>query len=138
MNKNQIDNQQSKDLPRAEQSQSHYTTPDGYFDTLSERIMSSLPEGMEEPELPVNWWVKLQPSLYLAACFVGLYLSFKAFDIYRSEMTREQELQSTEALVAASEAIPEDEYLAFYQDYSEGLIARQSMWEWAVGEEIDL
>lgn len=137
MNKNLSNNQQPKDLPQAEQSREHYGTPDGYFDTLSERIMASLPEDVEQPEPPANWWVKVQPSLYLAACFVGLYLSFKAFDTYRSKMAQSQEPQCVKVLAEACEEATEDEYLAFYQDYSEGLMARQSAWELAVGEEMD-
>lgn len=56
-----------------------FKTPDAYFDSLSSRVMSSLPKSEEAHVEPVDAtiWMKLKPITYLAAMFIGAALIIK-------------------------------------------------------------
>lgn len=76
----------------AEESRSHYTTPEGYFETLEERIMARIDEEpvvLEEQITPPLGkrlvWQRLRPYVYLAASFVLTIGMFRGFRHIRSQ-----------------------------------------------------
>ena len=69
-------------LPTPAESRGHYSVPEGYFDSLEERIMAKIPE--ETPEEvaeapPCQPMDAPAPLAYLAAMFVAMNLIFRAF-----------------------------------------------------------
>lgn len=56
-----------------------YTVPDNYFDSVRSKIMADLPEyRMPQPE-KISRWRKIQPYLYMAAMFAGIWCMMKMF-----------------------------------------------------------
>lgn len=103
-------------LPPAEESGSHYTTPEGYFEGLEERLLAQLPD--EAPAEAVTprptLWVRLRPILYLAAMFVSFSLLFRAFH------TPEKTSTTTASVTTQT---PDEEYADYYADYGERMRA---------------
>ncbi|WP_297947277.1 hypothetical protein [uncultured Porphyromonas sp.] len=76
----------------AEESRSHYTTPDGFFESLEDRIMARIdeePAPLEEQSTPPLGkrliWQRLRPYIYLAASFVLTIGMFRGFRYIRSQ-----------------------------------------------------
>jgi hypothetical protein len=55
-----------------------FKVPEGYFDGLTDKIMSQLPEKVQEQKV-VSLWERVQPFLYLAAMFAGIWLMLNLF-----------------------------------------------------------
>lgn len=56
-----------------------YTVPDNYFDSVRSKIIDNLPEyQMPKPE-NLSIWQKVQPYLYMAAMFAGIWCMMKMF-----------------------------------------------------------
>ena len=53
-----------------------FTTPDGYFESLTGNIMASLPAIPFEEPAKVTLWSKAKVWVYMAASFVGLVFIF--------------------------------------------------------------
>ncbi len=74
----------------AEDSRKHFTIPEGYFESLEERIMAHIDaeplpqEFVEEPKRNRIIWQHLRPYLYLAASFVLTIGAFRGFQYVRS------------------------------------------------------
>ena len=103
-------------LPPAKESGRHYTTPEGYFEGLEERLLAQLPD--EAPVEAVTprptLWVRLRPILYLAAMFVSFNLLFRAFH------TPEKTSTTTASVTTQT---PDEEYADYYADYGERMRA---------------
>lgn len=58
-----------------------FRVPDGYFDTLRETIMESLPAypEVQKPQR-LNPWQRIKPYVYLAAMFAGIWLMMNMFN----------------------------------------------------------
>ena len=56
-----------------------FKVPEGYFENLSEVIISQLPEKEIRESQVVSLWVKVKPLIYLAAMFTGIVLMAKIF-----------------------------------------------------------
>ncbi len=55
-----------------------FTVPDGYFDNLTEEIMSKLPEKESPLEIKEpSTWSKIRPWLYMAAMFIAILLPIR-------------------------------------------------------------
>src|SRR5690554_1923172 len=52
-----------------------FKVPENYFAQLNEEIMNRLPEKEFVPPQPVSLWNKAKPWVYMAAMFVGLYIT---------------------------------------------------------------
>lgn len=108
-------------LPQGQDSQKHYSVPEGYFDTLSERIMQAIP-GEECRTLPQpTLWMRLKPIAYLAASFAGIYLGYQAMIALAPKGSFAS--ASTEQ-VQASVEISDEEYAEYYMEYGQ-LVAAQ-------------
>ena len=64
-----------------------FTVPEGYFDNLTEQILSKIPEKSEEVKLPkvgkqVSLMERIRPWLYMAAVFAGLGFFFKGIIVF--------------------------------------------------------
>ena len=58
-----------------------FRVPDGYFDTLRESVMESLPAYPEAEKLQrLNPWQRIKPYVYLAAMFAGIWLMMNMFN----------------------------------------------------------
>ena len=103
-------------LPSGKESGRHYTTPEGYFEGLEERLLAQLPD--EAPAEAVTprptLWVRLRPILYLAAMFVSFNLLFRAFH------TPEKTSTTTASVTTKT---PDEEYADYYADYGERMRA---------------
>ena len=77
--------------------------PEGYFDSLHDKVMQNLPkkEIIIEQPAPVSFWTMAKPWLYMAAMFVGIAVMFKVFtwnakDLATSQIQAEREMRETE------------------------------------------
>lgn len=52
-----------------------FKVPENYFAKFNEEIMSRLPEKEFIPPQPVSLWDRVKPWVYMAAMFVGLYIT---------------------------------------------------------------
>ena len=57
-----------------------FKVPEGYFEGLSDRIMSQLPDRMDESPKRVSLWARVQPWVYMAAMFCGIALMINFFN----------------------------------------------------------
>ncbi len=56
-----------------------YTVPDNYFDSVRSKIMENLPEYQEKKPEKLSMWKKVQPYIYMAAMFAGIWCMMKMF-----------------------------------------------------------
>lgn len=90
--------------------------PDGYFESLHDRVMQNLPEKeiiVEQPA-PISFWTMAKPWVYMAAMFAGIALMFKVF-VWTSDDFTNSQLQA-EAKDADSEIV---EDFIFYNNVSD-------------------
>ena len=87
-----------------------FKVPEGYFEGLSDRIMSQLPERVDESPKKASLWVRVQPWLYMAAMFCGIALMINL-------VNRSPRQPASQGLNLMSSADIED----FYQYYEEQL-----------------
>ena len=59
--------------------QTGYTVPEGYFDSVRSKILHNLPEYQEAKPEPISRWRKVQPYIYMAAMFAGIWCMMKMF-----------------------------------------------------------
>ncbi|MCD8194620.1 MAG: hypothetical protein LUD74_08780 [Tannerellaceae bacterium] len=109
--------------------QNPFSVPDGYMETLTDRIMSQLPEKEEAPVKHISMLDRVRPWIYMAAMFVGLGLFFKVFlappaGEAEGDLLVKNEMVSYSALTAQQE---EDmEYLEYLESrYLDTLLAEQ-------------
>ncbi|MDR1746822.1 MAG: hypothetical protein LBR49_06080 [Tannerella sp.] len=99
-----------KDLWEELEGRNPFKVPAGYFEGLTEQIMSRIPiDSYEGKGKVISLYDRMRPWLYMAAAFVGLLLIFKVF-IGPATITKEVPKES--AFVVAS-----DDYV----DYLEAL-----------------
>ena len=92
--------------------ENHFRVPDGYFDTLTDRVMSKLPNDAVVKPMPSRQPMiyRLRPLLYVAACMLVAVLSFAIyFDNQETET-------SDEPMVAPSAS--SDSYFDEAADYA--------------------
>lgn len=103
-----------------------FKVPKGYFEGLTDRIMSELPERVVEEQKPISLWTRVQPWVYMAAMFVGIALMVRLF-------VGSPERQSVNAF--ASEGIqlesPSDieDFYGYYEDQLANLVYREAFYE---------
>ncbi len=59
--------------------QTGFTVPDNYFDSVRSKIMENLPEYQEKKPEKLSMWRKVQPYIYMAAMFAGIWCMMKMF-----------------------------------------------------------
>jgi hypothetical protein len=92
-----------------------FKVPEGYFDTLTNDIMSILPEHARKEPIKINLWMRVQPWLYMAAMFVGIALMINIF--VGTSSKKAIKTYASEGLDLKSSTEIED----FYHYYEDGL-----------------
>lgn len=64
-------------LEEIDRKRNPFKVPDNYFARLNEEIMNHLPEQEIVPPRTVPLWDKVKPWVYMAAMFVGLYITIQ-------------------------------------------------------------
>jgi hypothetical protein len=79
-------------LNEIDKTKNPFKVPENYFETLNEEIMSRLPEKEFVAAPPVTMWEKVKPWVYLAAMFIGIYVTvdFLTGDANSSPLTSQQ------------------------------------------------
>ncbi len=93
-----------KDLLKKYGKKNPFTVPEGYFQDFSEKLMEQLPEKEVMPEPEIRMWDRIKPWVYMAAMFVGLMFTVRAF------VGEQPSSQSTNMEIGNYTEIP-DEYL---------------------------
>lgn len=62
-------------LEEVDRTKNPFKVPENYFAQFNEEIMNRLPEKEIVVPKPVSMWDKAKPWVYLAAMFVGMYIS---------------------------------------------------------------
>lgn len=62
-------------LNEIDKTKNPFKVPENYFETLNEEIMNQLPEIEYVAAPPVTLWEKVKPWVYLAAMFIGIYVT---------------------------------------------------------------
>jgi len=90
-----------------------FTVPEGYFDNLTNEIMSKLPE-KETPmvEKEISMWDRVRPWLYMAAMFIAILLPIR-FIVNRTTNST-QEIAATET----ENELMLDDYVDVIMNYS--------------------
>lgn len=69
-----------KELERKFGRDLHMRVPDNYFDSMTDKVLTSLPEmAAIERHVEMTRWQKLKPYVYLAAMFGGIWLMMNVF-----------------------------------------------------------
>ena len=89
-----------------------FKAPEGYFDNLTEQIMSELPEKVIQQAKKLSLWERSQPWVYMVAMFTGIWLMVNLFVNVKQKHT-------SDGIHLASVADIEE----FYQYYEDQTLA---------------
>jgi hypothetical protein len=110
-----------------------FRVPDGYFEGLTNRILSSLPAPPADASQPptVSLMEKVKPLIYLAAAFLGMVLLFKGLSALRpADRTTEQPLYVQHATTPSDEASDEADFLDYLEAQYADLFFSDDINEW--------
>ena len=91
-----------------------FKVPDGYFEGLTDNIMSHLPERVEENPKPATFWQRVQPWVYMAAMFAGIALMVRLFIGSPDDRSAMKDYASEGLDLSSSAEI--DDFYRFYED----------------------
>ena len=92
--------------------------PEGYFESLELKIMEQLPAYPEAPkEVDMSVWQRVEPYVYLAAMFAGIWMMMKVFHTVSS--TESLSLENPPAAIAAAMAMDNDEAMPYFTTASD-------------------
>lgn len=103
-----------------------FKVPEGYFDTLTSRVMAQLPADNGEQPMPKapksTLYAKLKPYIYMAAMFAGLYFGVFVFKYQRKIVEQKAMAAATTQTVPQAEeeglaADQMDDYIDDVCDY---------------------
>lgn len=87
-------------LQEIDTSKNPFKVPENYFAQFNEEIMNRLPEKEFAAPVTVTLWDRVKPWVYMAAMFIGLYLTINyVFNYNKGD-------SSVKALVVAEQAAP--------------------------------
>ena len=111
-----------------------FRVPDGYFEGLTNRILSALPDDppADAPQPPtVSLMEKVKPLIYLAAAFLGMVLLFKGLSALRpADRTTERPLYVQHATTPSDEASDEADFLDYLEAQYADLFFSDDINEW--------
>lgn len=105
-------------------SKNPFTVPESYFETLSDQVMSRLPDREVSHPIKVSMWTKAKPLVYMAAMFIGTYfiiqVMFKSTDGQQamsvdSGVVESQYISSTDNYWSNVQ-VSEDEFYNYLED----------------------
>ena len=97
-----------------------FTVPEGYFDNLTQNIMSALPEqeSIYSTTITVTPWMRIRPYLYAAAAFAGIFFCIKAAMNISSRNSSAEMAQTQETTIYSDEYIDSFLETAMINDYT--------------------
>ena len=110
-----------------------FRVPDGYFEGLTNRILSALSDpSADAPQPPtVSLMEKVKPLIYLAAAFLGMVLLFKGLSALRpADRTTEQPLYVQHATTPSAAADDEADFLDYLEAQYADLFFSDDINEW--------
>ena len=110
-----------------------FRVPDGYFEGLTNRILSALPDSPAyAPQPPtVSLMEKVKPLIYLAAAFMGMVLLFKGLSALRpADRTTERPLYVQHATTPSAAADDEADFLDYLEAQYADLFFSDDINEW--------
>ena len=87
-----------------EDSTRHYSVPDDYFATFTDRLMAQIPtEEVQEEQAPMKrpLWHRLRPALYVAASFLLMLGAYQAINLFGNGADNNMASPSSGVLVAS-------------------------------------
>ena len=100
-------------LEEIDRNRNPFTVPDNYFARFNEEMMNHLPEKKIVPPRTVSLWEKAKPWVYMAAMFVGLYLTIQYLTRQPDNgnvASRQQVVQSQEGYWSTVQVTEEEFY----------------------------
>ena len=95
-----------------------FRVPEGYFESLTEDIMSRLPEHSTMKPKKVSMYERVKPLLYMAAMFVGAIVLMNIFNKSdQPPLTGDGDTNITAVSTSSpSEITEDDEFLKYIED----------------------
>lgn len=92
-------------LDEIDKAKNPFKVPENYFALLNEEIMSRLPEKEYVAPPPVTLWDKVKPWVYMAAMFIGIYITvnYLTRDTDKKQLITEQ--SATNEIISESETV---------------------------------
>ncbi len=87
-----------------EDSSRHYSVPDDYFASFTDKLMAQIPtEEVQEEQAPPKrlLWHRLRPVLYVAASFLLMLGVYQAFNLFGTGADNNIALPTSTSLVAS-------------------------------------
>ncbi|GHT77432.1 hypothetical protein AGMMS50262_18420 [Bacteroidia bacterium] len=97
-----------------------FKTPNGYFDNLTEQIMAQLPEKTVQPTKKISLWERVQPWIYMAAMFTGIWLMVNLFADVKSHTSKGLQLNSVAEM---------EDFYQYYEDQMTANAYHETMFE---------
>ncbi len=94
-----------------------YTVPPDYFDSVRSKIMNNLPDYPVASEEKPSVWRRIQPYLYMAAMFAGIWCMMKMFHMMT---TSDLSLDNPPESVAVAMANSDHDDWAYLPDENAG------------------
>lgn len=95
-----------------------FTTPEGYFDSITDSIMAALPEKPEVVVPKVTFWTKAKTWVWMAAAFVGVFFMIQGGLSLGDKIRGDQTAQIEEAVIYSDEYIDSFMETAMIDDYT--------------------
>ena len=116
-----------KDLLDKYGRETGFKVPDGYFDDFSRRLSECLPEYPEAPKpLKLTPWQRVQPYLYLAAMFLGIWCMMKIFHDLTTPPTVASD-EMPESVVLALADAPTGDYVVEMENADEDIYIEEAL-----------
>ena len=95
-----------------------FRVPDGYFEGLTEDIMSRLPEHSVVKSKKISMYERSKPLLYLAAMFIGAIVLMNILNkTGQTSQTGDGDMATTTTLASSSNVMSEDdEFLEYIEE----------------------
>lgn len=97
-----------------------FTVPEGYFENLTQNIMSALPEqeSIYSTTIKVTPWMRIRPYLYAAAAFAGIFFCIKAAVGLGTQGNQADMAQAEDTTIYSDEYIDSFLETAMIDDYT--------------------
>ncbi|MBP5646485.1 MAG: hypothetical protein J6X21_03685 [Bacteroidaceae bacterium] len=97
-----------------------FTVPEGYFESLTQNIMASLPkqESLYSTKTTVTTWMRIKPYLYAAAAFAGIFFCIKAAVGISSHNNASEVAKAEETTIYSDEYIDSFLETSMIDDYT--------------------
>lgn len=102
-------------LQEIDRTKNPFKVPDNYFAQFNDEIMNQLPEKEFKVPETVTLWDKVKPWVYMAAMFVGLYVTIN-FLTKQNESVSTSENVAIETNYWSTVHITEEEFYQYLED----------------------